>query len=90
MIYIYTLGYKIKSLTLLKQINFTKQTRRQCSVITIGYVQFYDYIGTIIYRYCVEGSFVSSVRLRFKVRVSLGLVKVSVGLVMVRVTLGLA
>ena len=66
---VYTLGYKIKSLTLLKQINFTKQTCTKLagnaiSSPSVAFTRSSMITMVLKYRYCAERSFVSSVELR--------------------------
>ena len=62
---LHTLGYKIKSLTLLKQINLTKQTRAKLASNSVSLP-----LVTVTRSTKYEGCFVSSVRLWF--RASLG------------------
>ena len=76
----HTLGYKIKSLTLLKQIKFTKQTHTKLASDSTSLEPLeaatHSSMITITLVLC-RGVFICSVGLGF--RVSLGIVKVRLG-----------
>ena len=70
-IHIHIVGYKIKSLTLLKQINFTKETHAKLagnSVLSPSVAVMHSAV-ILSYWYCIKGCFVSSMR---RVKVNLG------------------